>query len=343
MIMASEQLVGHLKQAIAKGQSRDQIRASLVNGVWSPADIDAAFASIDGAAATVAPKETDVDADVLPSAVNMWKRSWAIFRKRTATFVGIAAFSVIPMIIVYVMLETNKWPWTLLAVNVMSLGQMLVMLAYIFAMHGGEDVGVNEAYRRAVKKLPGAVWLSIISFIVVFGATGFFIIPGIILSGWFMFSFYLFALENQGGMNALFCSREYVKGKWWTAFGYMLFPAFIGVVLSLVFGAVFSALHVPYAKDVVSVGLSVVFTPVSSIYLYLVYAGFKAKKGKIEVVTSKGRKAKYIIFGLIGHVLMGIFVGGIIMLAIGASRSAATSKITAPSPSLNANAPATGN
>jgi hypothetical protein len=276
--------------------------------------------------------------DPLPSAFAMLKRSWGIFRKRSGTFFGIAAFSVVPMIIVYVLFATDNWLWVSVATVIMALGQLMMMMAYILAMAGGEAVGANEAYRRASGKLLRAIWLAFIFFVVVFGAAGLLIIPGIIFFGWFMFAFYIMVLEDQGGMNALFYSREYVKGKWWAIVGYMLLPAAISMALTWVFNAVFSALHVPYASEVVNIALSLIVTPVAAIYMYLVYAGLKAKQGPVTVKSGTGRKAKYLAAGSVGLVFLAVFLAGSILLMLTATKGAPTFT-DQPTANMNAQIP----
>ncbi len=275
------------------------------------------------------------DINPLPSAFALWKRAWAIFRKRTATLVGIAAFSVPPMIVVYALTATNKWYWVMLATIIMVLGETMMMMAYIVALDGGAAIGANEAYRRVSGKLPRAIWLMFISFVVVFGAMGLLIIPGILFAGWFMFALYVLVLENQGGMNALFYSREYVRGKWWAAVGYMLLPAFICAALTVILNALFSALRLPYAADVVNIAVSLTVMPVAAVYMYLVYAGLKARKGPVAVKISAGRKTKYLATGAIGLILLIVFLVGSILIMLGLTKGGLTSADQSAVPALN--------
>lgn len=253
----------------------------------------------------------------LPSAVVIWKRAWAIYRKRMGTFMRIAAVSAVVAAINYAIVESRIWGWSYISIIFLWLGVIPVTFAYIYATEGGESVGFSEAFRRALKKFPQAIWLSIISFVIVFGMSFYLLIPGIIFGGWFIFAKYVLALENQGGMNALFYSREYVRGRWWTAVGYFLFPVLIVVAILIIPYVVFSVLKLSYLRDIVNIVVGFFVGPVTAIYMYTVYAAFKATSGKISVKTNIGRKVKYIITALAGVViLVTLTIGIIVMLAI---------------------------
>lgn len=71
----------------------------------------------------------------------------------------------------------------------------------------------------------GMVGLSVLVGITTLAGFIFFIFPGIILSIWFSQAEYIYAINGIGGTKAMGLSREYVRGRWWKTFGYLLIPS----------------------------------------------------------------------------------------------------------------------
>jgi len=323
--MAHGELIDYIKKATEHGQTKEQIHANLINAGWLGADIDAAFSSMEGAPVPPVPMAShpvaSAESNPLPSAVEMWKRAWGVFRKRTGSYMGIAVVSSAASIIVGIFVDKKSFGLLMLAVMIiLPFVQLVVAMAFMFAVQGGEAVGVAEAYRRAFGKLPRAIWLSIIAFIIVTGWSGFFFVPGLLLSGWFIFAIYVLAFENQGGMNALFYSREYIRGKWWSAVGFTLLPVFIAVVVVVIVNLIIGIFKLPYLTQVINGIIGLVLAPVSAIYMYMVYAGFKARKGQVVVKITAGRKAKYLVLGLVGLIIPIVIFGGSILMMMFAAR-----------------------
>jgi len=322
--MAHGELVDYIKKATEHGQTKEQIHANLINAGWLGADIDAAFSSMEGAPVPPVPMASHqvaaVESNPLPSAVEMLKRAWGIFMKRIWTFVAITAVSTVFTIIYQLVYKNGNWIWYLVIFILTILVQLLASMATIFAVQGGESVGIGEAYRRAFGKFHRAIWLAIIFFIITTGLSCYFYIPGFIASGWFLFAFYVLAIENHGGMNALFYSREYVRGKWWMAVGYTLLPPFVAAIIAIVLGSILWILHVPYYQEIIANLIGLVFSPIMIIYMYMVYVGLKAEKGQVTVRVTAGRKAKYIIFSLLGVIVLVALLGGSVLAMVFAAR-----------------------
>ena len=322
--MAHGELVDYIKKATEHGQTKEQIHANLINTGWLGADIDAAFSSMEGALVPPVPMASHhvaaTGSNPLPSAVEMLKRACGIFMKRIWTFVAITAVSTVFTVIYQVVYKNGNWIWYLVIFILSILVQLLASMATIFAVQGGESVGVGEAYRRAFGKFHRAIWLAIIFFIITTGLQFYLFIPIVIASGWFLFAFYVLAIENHGGMNALFYSREYVRGKWWMAVGYTLLPPFVAAIIAIVSGSILWILHVPYYQEIIANLIGLVFSPIMVIYMYMVYVGLKAQKGQVTVKVTAGRKAKYIILSLLGVIVLGALLGGSVLAMVFAAR-----------------------
>ncbi|MBS3080924.1 hypothetical protein J4221_05610 [Candidatus Pacearchaeota archaeon] len=119
------------------------------------------------------------------------------------------------------------------------------------------------------------------------------IIPGIIFMGYWIFSSYVLFDERKGILESLKRSRELVKGKWWTVFGYslLLMLIFLGIII------VFSLIALPLyfiqgisleyfifsiiANFLLSFIFSIFFTP----FLVLFYKNFY-----LEIKKTKRKK-----------------------------------------------------
>jgi hypothetical protein len=77
---------------------------------------------------------------------------------------------------------------------------------------------------------------------------------------------------------------------------------------------IFFVLKLTYISDVVNTAVGFFLGPVSAVYMYLVYVGFKATKGPITVKTGAGRKAKYIVLSLLGFIIPIMLLGGSVLL-----------------------------
>jgi hypothetical protein len=267
----------------------------------------------------------------LPSAIAMWKRAWGVFRKRMGVFIGIAVVQAVGNGASQALLVAYPKNSTLFVATSIALIviQMFSGLALIFAAHD-ERVDVRKAFVLAAGKFWRLLWLGTISSIIVFGLSCFLLIPGLIVGIFFSFGAYILALEDKGGMNALFISREYVRGKWWAVLGYTLFPVLIVVIpVGIVSGAL-NALKVPYYEPVMSLLVGLFLTPAIAVYGYSLYAGFKQAKGAVSPKVTAGRKARYIVPALAGFILLLVLVGGSIAAVMYAASRADKGMVASP-------------
>ncbi len=93
---------------------------------------------------------------------------------------------------------------------------------------------LRDELRGATSLIWPAIWVSIISALVIFGGLLLFLIPGIIFSIWFSFSLYSVILDNQKGVEALKHSKALVKGRWWQVFWRLLVPGIFFTIILFV-------------------------------------------------------------------------------------------------------------
>lgn len=149
------------------------------------------------------------------------------------------------------------------------------------------------AYKESFSSTSHLIWpviyTSLLVLVIVLGGTILFIIPGIIFSIWFSFTFYTVILEEKRGANALKASKEMVVGRWWGIFWRLLAPgffyAFIFMVLSYSLSYILSLLLSSFAyiitNGIVMSILSAVISPLTALTTILLY--FSAKENPAPI------------------------------------------------------------
>ncbi|MSU54892.1 MAG: hypothetical protein EXS48_03640 [Candidatus Staskawiczbacteria bacterium] len=97
------------------------------------------------------------------------------------------------------------------------------------------------------------------------------IIPGIIVSVMFSMALYMFVFEDARGMQALYKSKDLVKGYWWPVFGRLFLFGLLGALIS----------SVPVIGDLVNIFVTM---PLGVIYAYFIYENLKTVKSQPSIL-----------------------------------------------------------
>ncbi len=134
-----------------------------------------------------------------------------------------------------------------------------------------------------------------------------FIIPGVIMSIWFSLAIYTYLIDQKKGVSALILSRDYVKGYTGGVFLYFFFWGIISYgLLSFLPSYIFEKLDMDLLGGLVSLVITPVIIPLSTIFVLNIYLALKKIKGQINVEYSSERKAKYFIAALMPLVAISI-------------------------------------
>ncbi len=116
-----------------------------------------------------------------------------------------------------------------------------------------------------VKLRFNAIIISIMTTIIVFAGTLFFIIPGILFSVWYLFGSIALVLDNQRSFAALRMSKSLVMGRWWKVFFAAVVPTIaisLGlIVLEGLISFVFSLFAPDLVIDLITASISFLFVP----------------------------------------------------------------------------------
>jgi len=150
-----------------------------------------------------------------------------------------------------------------------------------------------------------------------------FIVPGIIFAIWFILAHFVLVAENQKGMNALLKSREYVKENCGGVFWRLFFMGLISFFVISFFLLGFGIDVIPHGEYVKQLILWLFLVPLTVIYGFLVYSHLKATKGEIVFTPTNGQKAKFIVVGVVGFLLIPALLFSAISANLGPSKDSA--------------------
>jgi len=342
--MINQQLLDYIKQQLQQGANKEQIKSSLMANGWQMQDIDEVFSLIENPANQSHPALPSVQTiSSLPGATAIFGQAWTIYKQRLGTFLGVM---VIPML-VSIMVSAILIGGGLLSISlllskftaggigllilsailffvIIFISQVWGQIALLYAVKDSQErIGVVESYRRGWHKIFSYWWVSLLVGFITLGGFFLLIVPGIIFAVWFSLAAFVLIAEDLKGMSALLKSREYVKGKWGSVFWRFFFIGVISFIISLVPILIFSFLKIPFGEEISRFVIGLFLTPLTMTYAFLVYSNLKAIKGEVVFVPTRGKKATFIIIGILGILIIPAIFFSTVFLSLGSAREAA--------------------
>lgn len=348
--MVNQQLLDYIKEQLAAGVAKEEIKKAVASQGWSEVDATKAFADTEGqqVSASVTPPVSSVPtvsqpsttSEKLKNASTLLYEAWAHYKIRWSVFIRIQLIAfvavVVPAVLVVVVgILLTPLPLSGLLFGLLLFGLMVgvftvviwSILAFYFAIKDeGEQIGAKEAFRRSKSKLFPFMWVSFISSWVVLGGFFLLLIPGILFAVWFSLALWVLLQENERGMNALLKSKEYVRGRFWGVTWrivflqliYLLFWAVTNFAPFLVFWLIgMPSPAIDIAANVISTIFSLIFyvvwTPVSVFYVYLLYQDAKRVRGEFAFVPSTKQKVLYALLPIPGFILGFLLLSAIVL------------------------------
>jgi competence protein ComGC len=339
--MANQQLLDYIRQQLQQGVNKKQIKNSLISNGWQVQDINEVFSFIENSAIQlqqVPPPMQTISS--LPGATTIFGQAWAIYKQRLGTFLGVMVIPILVLITVPAVFAVRG----LLAISLLSskfaaggidllillailyfviifISQVLGQIALLYAVKDSQErIGVMESYRRGWHKIFSYWWVSLLAGFITLGGFLLLIVPGIIFAVWFSLAVFVLIAEDLKGMNALFKSREYVKGKWGGVFWRFFFIGVISLIISLVPILIFSFLKIPFGEEISRFVIGLFLIPLTMTYAFLVYSNLKALKGEIAFAPTGGKKATFIIIGILGILIIPAILFLNVFLSLGSAR-----------------------
>ncbi len=292
--MVSQELLNYIHQQTQLGKNRDEITKSLIAGGWKAEDVEQAFNSI--ASGVPAPMASGQ----MPSASQIFKEAWEIYKARFKTLIAIILAPVLPGLLVaiivgaYILTKSSQIASSTQSVIFIVLGILFVIaiigIIYvaiwsqvaqlIVVRDQAEGIGWKEAFKRSKGKLLAFFLTSLLVGLATIGGLILLIIPGIIFAFWFSQSIYIVVEENLKGPAALKRSKYYVKGRIGQVFTKGFYIAIVTFAIYIIVGVVIYGLNSLVGEyfSWLSNVFSFVWGPMTTVYAYLVYKHLKATR-----------------------------------------------------------------
>lgn len=187
-----------------------------------------------------------------------------------------------------------EWALYLTALVITTVFGVLMSIALTYAI-AGMATSVKSAYGMALKSFWRYILLGLVSVVLVTLGFLFLIVPGIIVSVWIVFAYFILLLEDEGIVASLKKSREYVRGHCW---GVFIRLAVLSLSVILVFAlqllSAFLVSFLPdFAAEIVYVLLTLIMagflTPFSLLYVYQMYLELKSvKESSVQTYQAPG-------------------------------------------------------
>jgi len=202
-------------------------------------------------------------------------------------------------------------------------------IAALMAAAVDDSIGFREALSRGRASLITLLWVSSLYGFIVGGASLLLIIPGILTWVWFFASPYMAVSGDARGMKALLKSRAIVKDRFWPVLLRLFLVGLLGAIIGMV----------PFAGPF----LALLMLPFTILFQVVLYRSLEESAGKVVYPSATADKARWLIFGLAGYLLVPIIVVSILgfsfvesllpMLKPGAAPVRGRQVITIPPPS----------
>ena len=174
----------------------------------------------------------------VPSAGELSRRAWAVYKRRAPTLaaiqciiyalfaLGFLAFTKLLALSLDKIPESFSWMLVLsptflviIAIVIVIVFLIVAAIIYLVALFGSlalvfavsdENTGIIDAFRKARQRLAAYALMSLWrDFLIAAGSIIY--LPGLLFRAWYAFSPFVFALEDERGMNALAKSRAYAE------------------------------------------------------------------------------------------------------------------------------------
>ncbi|MFA5747402.1 MAG: hypothetical protein WC926_05040 [Candidatus Paceibacterota bacterium] len=340
--MPNQQLLDYIRQQAGKGVPAGDIKQALLTAGWQEADVDEAFASMENPEPALA--YAPAIPGKLPGSMELFKRSWEIFKSKFWTLLGIiflpaliviisvaafAAFFLASNVTIGMDNLIDLLPIILIGLFVFLIAASVQFWSQIALLYAIKDpdkkIGVKEAYRLSYPKIMPYWWIGFLQGLIIFGGLLFLIVPGFIFAVWLCLATYILVAEDIGGMNALLKSKFYVQDRWGFVCGKLSFLIILSFGLAILI-SILTAI-IPEAQNLTNIIVQALMTPIASIYLFLTYKALKDSKAGVEYKPAgKGLLIAAAIFGLIAvpafFLTVGLAIPSLTSVAPSAARNA---------------------
>ena len=254
------------------------------------------------------------------------QKTWSLYQKKFVILISLFLTPFLLFTISPLLYQTTGFLYMPLSLLLFVLGFLSALwagTAAVVVLHERSKLTIRESLVRSRGKVWPLFWVGIIVGFIVSGGTFLFLVPGIILSVYFIFAKLIVVIEGDKGMRALARSREYVRNYFWPVLGrYLVILVitslaylFLDYIASLLGSLTTSILSPEIGVAVLLVAqalVTVVISPLALTAMYVLYDNVRHTKGDLHPVQTKKQNIWYLVIGLAGW----IFLFAMILLAL---------------------------
>ncbi len=332
--MASSEIVSYIETQRKAGFSDTQIRKNLEANGWSATAVSEAFTDLD--APMPVPKPSTAKASTatssvgIPSIPELLRGAWEVYKAQWQTFLTI---QIIPAVISFAFgllvggvalagVVGGAAAGAGATLGVFGFGAILIGLAFLLlvgvslwaqaallvVVFSKEALSVSQAFSQAKKYIVPSFLTSLLTSFIVFGASLFFVIPGIIFAIMTMFSLYIVVAENKSGFQAIVASRRYVSNHWLEVLAKVIVGSILIMLPVLILSAMVAQANESLGSFIESFGILLFSTPLLVILAARVYEALRQEKGEIPIVVTAKQRVSYGLLALIGAVAIPVLI-----------------------------------
>ncbi len=233
-----------------------------------------------------------MDNQKLISATELFRNAWKIFLEHWKTLVRIAVLPLAATFLFWLILyifqidSPEHFKFTLpyilgfgIAFLALFFVSLLTQVALIEAVHNrAESVSVKGRLLTAWKRIYVYAGVSVLQSLIVGVGFVLLVIPGLIYAVRYFFSGYSVVLDDQKGISALNFSKNLVQGHWGEVFWKLVFMGLVALLLYIPFAVIGNATGHKAVGDFLGSLVTLIITPLSTVYIYLLYQNLKSVK-----------------------------------------------------------------
>lgn len=222
------------------------------------------------------------------SILEIFSVSWKYFSENVALILGSMLVVSVPVNLILVFLGSGDFAiktvtfftWIALALSFCYLIAFNTIMILVRDRVHGKKISIKKALVLGLKKWPYTFLTSLIVGIILFCLYFAFIIPGIIMSIFWVFAISAVVLNDKIAFDAMKYSFNLVHGRWWKTFAYLIV---IGIVAWLIsfsiagIGGLFPDLFIVRVLVNILLDLALAYFVVLSTILFLNFESSKIK------------------------------------------------------------------
>lgn len=245
----------------------------------------------------------------LPPVIDLFSRSWQLYKRRVWTLLGIYLLTVLAPVFLIGILAAVTVPFMAAAGAEPGFGTVLIgflllvlvagllnwgMVAMIIASVDA-TLGIRQALALGWQRFWAFGWLFFLLAFIVIGGFFLLLLPAFVFMTWFLFAQYILVDEDERGLAALLKSREYVRGYFWAVLLRLL------VLWVAVFFLILLLGWIPLVGNL----LQLLLFPFTLLYQFLVFHDIRqARGGRLRYFSTPRERLVWVGVAALGYLVV---------------------------------------